>query len=567
MTQPSHRPAPRAPGDSTPAARNLSEWFRQLDRWVRAVRTFGGSAPTSVSTRERLLEDFMQQLEYHAPFVLHCTPLEIWLRDEAVVRPPAAGSFESQGQVERRLPFLLYRDGIRDLTFAPHATRADIGAFLDAIARAATSQRTNEDLVTLLWEADLEGVRVDVAPLEQHYRIRAFADLAGGDGTAAAPAPETHAHVFEDWDVPAGGADPLAAWRELAAGEAAATRAFRAEWDVAHALPWTGQVPGLVHEVTALDPGPDTIEAMGHALLGWLGNAIQRCEWDEAAQAMSALQAVDPEGEATAGPLAGVLGTIDADAIAERLDESAAEAQAQFFALSVRIGRPALDLLVRVLAVATRARLRAAATTALAYLCADDPRLLAAHLSDPRWYVVRNVVFVLGQIGGEAAADLLAGAARHPDARVRRTVVHALGQAPPAKRVPMLIGLLESTDGQTVSAALTMLARDADRRMTAALLERVSAPGFEARPDDVKIALVAALGDATGEEVVATLEQILHRGGWFARRAPERTAAAFALARIGTPAARAVLQAGLHARADAIRASCQEALSRKERVA
>lgn len=564
MSQTTPRTSPRGADESSPAARNLSEWFRQLDRWVRMVRTFGAANPNTVAARERLLEDFLEQLGYHAPFTLHVTPLEIFLRDEAIVRPPAPGSLESRGNVERRLPFLLYRDGIRDLTFAAEATRTDVGAFLDALARVATSRRSNEDLVTLLWEADLSGLRVDVAPVEQHFRVDASAGDAGpaaeGSGSSGEEA------TSENREVTAHPADPLSAWRELAAREGPALGEFRAAWDEAQAAPWTSQVPEFLNEVTALDPGLETTEALGRSVVGWLGSAVQRCAWNEAAQAIAALEAVDPGGR-TAERLREVLGAVDPEAVAERLDESPDEEQALFFALGVRAGRPALDLLVGVLAIATRSRLRAAATTALAYLCADEPRLLAPHLADERWYVVRNVAFVLGQIGGPEAAELLAAAARHVDARVRRTVVHALGQVPVARRTPLLLGLLESTDAQTVSATLAMLSRDADRRVIAALLERVTAPEFESRPDEVKFALVSALGDAGGGEAVKVLEQVLQKGGWFARRTPERTAAALALARIGSPAAIDVLQAGLRSRSEAIRASCQEALARKERVA
>lgn len=549
MTQDQPLSHSRGSGDGSPAARNLAEWFRQLDRYVRMARTFGLSAPNCLSARERVLEDFMEILGYHAPFVLHCTPLEVWLRDEAVVRPPAPAA-ELPGQMERRIPFLLYRDGIRTLTFTPEATREDVGAFLDALAKVTTAQVTNEDLVTMLWAVELAGLRVDIAPLQ--------ADAGAGGGLAAA---------FDDWPVPAESADPREAWRILAATEEHDRGEFLAEWVRDRSEPWTAQVPPLVREVMALDPSPDTVEAFGHTLVTWLGGAIQRCEWDEATRALAVLQEVDPAGERTADALARVLATLDAETVAERLDESEPAPQAQFFALTVRLGRPALDLLVGVLAIATRVRLRAAATTALSYLCADEPGLLARYLADPRWYVVRNIVFVLGQIGGPEVVGPLANTVRHPDVRVRRSVVHALGQAPSAMRLPLLVELLESTDPQTVSATLAMLGRENDPRVSSALLERVTADDFESRPDEVKVALVAALGEAAGEGVVPVLEEMLNRGGWFARRAAERTAAAQALVRLGTPAALEIVQAGLAARAEAIRLSCQDALARKGRAA
>lgn len=550
MTQTNPTSRSRGAGDSSPAARNLAEWFRQLDRFVRMARTFGPAAPNCLSARERVLEDLMGILGYHAPFVLHCTPLEVWLRDEAVVRPPAGAAAGPPGSVERRLPFLLYRDGIRALTFTPETTREDVSAFLDALARATTAQVTDADLVTLLWEANLQGLRVDVAPLEP------VAEPGGG-----------LAATFDDWPLPGEAADPRAAWRELAAGEARDRAEFLAEFLRERAVPWTDHVLALVREVMGLDPSPDTVDAIGHTLVTWLASAIQRCEWDEAIHALEALQEVDPDGARTAPALARVLATLDAEAVAERLDESEPEPQARFFALAVRLGRPAVDLLVGVLAIATRVRLRAAATTALSYLCADEPGLLSRHLADPRWYVVRNIVFVLGQIGGPDVVAPLAKAVRHADVRVRRSVVHALGQAPPGMRLPLLIDLLDAADAQTVAATLAMLARESDLRVPAALLSRVTAPDFEARPDEVKVALVAALGEAAGEDVVPVFAELLQRGGWFARRNAERNAAAQALARIGTPAALEVLRAGIDARAEAIRASCQEALARRERAA
>lgn len=588
MTQNQPTTPARGAADSSPAARNLAEWFRQLDRYVRMARTFGPSAPNCLAARERALEDLLAVVGYHAPFVLHCTPLELWLRDEAVVRQPAAGSVESHANLERRVPFLLYRDGIRSLTFGRETTREDAAALLDALARVASTQMTDEDLVTLLWEANLQGLRVDVAPIEQSLRVRAFSDhpleaplpgpagegLAGlgladgGTETGRQAGPAGAPGVpFDDWPVPGQGTDALAAWRELAGDEARARDELLGDWAGRLAAPWTAQVPAFVREVLALDPGANTADALGHALVTWLGGAIQHCEWDEAAQALGALRDVDPDGTRTAGALARVLRAVDPEAVAERLDEADPEPQARFFALGVRIGAPALDLLVGVLAIATRVRLRAAATTALSYLCAEHPASLAPYLDDARWHVVRNIVFVLGQIGGPEVVGLLADTARHPDARVRRAVVHALGQSPGERRLPLLVDLLESADAQTVSAALSMLARENDPRVTAALLARVTDAEFHARPDEVKLALVGALGDAAGDEVVPALEAILHKGGWFARRSAERTAAAQALARIGTPVALEVVHAGLESRSEAIRASCHDALVRTGRAA
>src|SRR5207247_885316 len=83
-----------------------------------------------------------------------------------------------------------------------------------------------------------------------------------------------------------------------------------------------------------------------------------------------------------------------------------------------------------------KSRTRAAACTMLCYLCSDEPELLAPYITDHRWYVARNAVFILGQIGGAEVAPILALASEHPEPRVRRQVVAALGNVPRDLRAP-----------------------------------------------------------------------------------------------------------------------------------
>ena len=205
-------------------------------------------------------------------------------------------------------------------------------------------------------------------------------------------------------------------------------------------------------------------------------------------------------------------------------------------------------------------------STALAYAFADDPEPLARLLGDPRWHFVRNIVFVLGQIGGAEVVPHLAAATRHADLRVRRAAIHALGQVPPTLRRDVLLDQLDRTDGRLISAALAMLSREPDPEVSASLITRVLSPDFEHRPEDQKIALLFALADIGGDAAVPALEEILVRGGWFARRSPERTTAARALVRLASEAAQMALERGLQHRMDAVREACQEAVSQWGRI-
>ena len=235
----------------------------------------------------------------------------------------------------------------------------------------------------------------------------------------------------------------------------------------------------------------------------------------------------------------------------------------RLFAFAVRVGAPALPLLAGALGLCSKARVRAGITTALAYAFADDPAPLGKLLGDARWHVVRNLVFVLGHIGGAAVVPHLAVAARHVDMRVRRAAIHALGQVPQELRRDVLLSQLDHSDGRLVASALAMLAREPDAKVSSALVARVQAAAFTHRPEEQKIALLFALADVGGSKAIPTLEELLLQGGWFARRTPERSAAARALARTGTGEARKVLERGQRHRNDAVREACDEALTQR----
>ena len=547
---------------TSPAAHNIAEWFRQVERLVRLVRAHGTDCAEAIRLTERLVESFAGLVEYHAPLVLRCSPLEIWLRDELVLHHADEAGGEP---IERGIPYLLFRDGIRGLAVDTSASRQDARTLLAALVRVTAAPTTHEDLTTILWGADLDGLSIELAPFEELVPCS-----RGPEGEPAAAAPDgsraiglalveggRHAESPPDHGTPA---DVSAAWSELESNLAEARSTWREAWDAAASRQWTERVELFVHDVLAHDSSPVAREALATTLCSWLAGAAQRCDWLEAAQAHECLRRADPERRWCGPLLDAALGALDAELVAERLDEADRETQGRFFAFAVRVGRPALDLIVRVLARATRQRVRAAATTALSYACADDPAALAPYLRDTRWQVARNIVFALGQLGGEETGELLAFALRHADVRVRRAAVAALGQVPVHRRTLLLLRHFDSTDPVTLIAVLAVFAREPDRRACAALVERIGGADFESRPEEVRLAMISTLGEFADAQALPALNAVLLAGGWFARRTPERDAAARAIVRIGTPAALELLSAGLRARADAVRDACQDAL-------
>ena len=70
---------------------------------------------------------------------------------------------------------------------------------------------------------------------------------------------------------------------------------------------------------------------------------------------------------------------------------------------------------------------------------ASIPPLLR-RLSDPSWYLVRNVLLILGDIGDPSTIPSIAVALEHPEPRVRRDAVAALGKIG-VDLLPAVVGL------------------------------------------------------------------------------------------------------------------------------
>ena len=99
--------------------------------------------------------------------------------------------------------------------------------------------------------------------------------------------------------------------------------------------------------------------------------------------------------------------------------------------------------------------------------------------------------------------------------------------------------------------------------MTAArVLGLLQEEAFDARPVEEKRSIYSAVSAIGDDEVLPALEAELHKGGWFQRSSDQhRAAIARCIARIGTPAARALLEAGVQSRRGPLRKACEDALA------
>lgn len=137
-------------------------------------------------------------------------------------------------------------------------------------------------------------------------------------------------------------------------------------------------------------------------------------------------------------------------------------------------------------------------------LAAMGDRALAEiekHLKDRRWFFVRNLAWIIGEIGDPAFGSHLALTSDHPDVRVRREAARALAKLGGPAATTSLRARLEDDDAE------------------------------------VRLLAIRGLGHAGSTSAVDDLVDVLSRRNWSGHRTESIRAAAIALGRIGDPRA------------------------------
>jgi HEAT repeat protein len=549
--------------------RDVGGWVVQLARTLKTCRLYDPDNPTVVRFREGLASDLRALLERFGPIQLDVTSRELLHEGQP------AGAARSR---EDSLAPAFHRDGIRAITFLPGIEPREVDTFVDRILHVTGPGAGDDDLVTLLWEAQLPSINVTSVPLEGDVDGAAETDagdasplpwpkpVPGAMPSAAAEAAEGAGALdtmtrSDDWEVLARAGHLDHALGELEQGIEREIARFRAEHEAESGTAIVAAAVEVLADGVASESTPQDREELAAFLPRALREAVAQGEWRAARSGLALLRSCIPSWSAEAffeGFAGSNLVTRRTVAILDQQDEAGIEA---FLGLASEFGAPAADWLLQVLAESQQKRVRLALTRTIAELVRDNPERILPWMSDERWYVVRNVVHILGWIGGDAVVGYLRAVNAHAEPRVRREIVAALSDATPASARPILLSMLTGAESRVFTTVLHQLALDPDPAVTERLVALMRAEEFARRPDDERRAVFLALA-GQGDAALLALEDELARGGLFERGLdPHWQAVARCVARIGTPAAREALERGTRSRKGGVRKACEQALA------
>jgi HEAT repeat protein len=238
------------------------------------------------------------------------------------------------------------------------------------------------------------------------------------------------------------------------------------------------------------------------------------------------------------------IGTRIVACLREAFHGLAAERHQEFNAALEEIGPPCVEPLLAALAAEEDWEIRRRLVGFLASRGRAAVPALLRRLAGASWYVVRNIVLILGEIADPQTIPAVAAALQHADARVRREAAAALGKIGGPRAFDLVRNALDDPEiGEVAMRALAAIDRP---RTVGAFLERTDHVSAFGRGERQVRDAILALGELAASESVPRLESILMRRFWVPPWAGDalRIAAARALHRIGTVAALAAVEKG-----------------------
>lgn len=544
-----------------PFLERVRDLLNTLAKAQRDYVTYPRNNPVLLKRREELAGKFDGMLTGFPELALTVEAEDLLYEGASVYRNP-----------DRResIAFHLYRHGIRQIRFAAGLTVDEIDAFIDAVNMDFSGEDLDDDLITVLWTRD--------AP---HFRYDALDDVDPRLPWVRDPAKALQDYLLEQKEAPgsekfaatirAEGSQPARDPRaDLAAISLSADEvtSIRAMIDDDARRDLVLQVVDILMHVLgeSKDPGEarnllkilervveisvdarnfkraaGTLEALSNLASAkpHLGNALRTTE-----HYFGQPKQVKMLVEAVSRPAAPDLAPID---------------ELDLFRYLIQLTKAAVVPLAEAMGIIDDRRMRKVFCEAIAELVKDDISLLASLSRDSRWFVARNIAYILGLTKNPDSLRILRSLGIHTNEKVRAEAVRAAATMGGGAR-DIVHRAVTDADRLVRMLALDLVVAFADATTAPLLLAQITDKSFEERESAEKRALCLAFARIAGEHALNPLSQILVRKGVLGSKDEQRSAAAAGIAAIRTDASTGYLKQGAGSSDAALAAICLQAL-------
>ena len=531
-------------------AQQVEDLIRTVVKGLRAFQMYLPNNPIYQRAQQAIHDAFLPIWSSTQQVTLSIVETDLIWEEQVVYRQPVKSE---------SFAWMLYKDGMRLLTLRPGVEDDEIVSFLQVATRARLlPTEAADDLLTLLWEQEFAFIDYqfaeivsDIGPALDPQMPSALFDLGSLDHP---PNPETQAAVKADVATrPAGTKDLDEFDSTLYFLDEQEIRLLKLQVDLEYTRDARKAAFDGLLDTFELQPANVVRQEVLNIFDGLFPNLLNRGEFRVVAALLREFRTIVERVRVLDAPVRERLLSFQArlsdPAILSQLLQSLEEAEAlptddDIGQVLGELHAEGLETMLTFLPTLKRAGIRALLEASIDRLAAANLPVVQQMLENGTSPALPGAVALCGRLRLQAMVPYLDRLVAHQDAGVRRETVVALGNVASAGALTALERALDDADHSVRLAAVAIVVekgyRAAIRRLEA-VVQGKSRHELERAERRQFFEAFATLG---GPDVLPTLAEILEPRKLFRRResSETRTCAAYAIARLQTPEARAVLE-------------------------
>ncbi len=494
---------------------------------------------------DELMGKLNRHLAAHGDFKLDIDQFELRYKGKVI--------YENR-EPKESIAFKMYVDGIRYLVFSEGIEEYEVCDFLDIVGKDRPGD-VDDDIVTLLWEKNLPHLTYILA--EDFLEF----DGSGTMGGVASQQEKISGIYSSISGLPVSPPISIVPQNILVLTDEEAEWLKKAREADEKRKP-LDEVIQIITSILIGEKDQDIFAEFVEILAKLAENLIKS---EETGYALNLVRFMGnlaknehiPAGkrEQIAGSFATIFSRDAVESLARIIDKTETISPEEFSELLHIFGKPSISRTCELLGLVEKMKMRKVIIQALIEIGHDTPEFFAPYLSDPRWYVVRNMAFILARIADPRSLEAVVKVLSHRELRVRKEVLNYLERTPDQKAKNYLLKFLRDDSSVLRIRALQVLAHARCAFALKPIAAMAASEQFLERGTDEKKAAYEALGDLGGDQMLPTFRELIMKKYWFntAKEKEDVFCAVAGLARIKSEGALRVLEEAHASKSDEMR--------------
>lgn len=509
---------PEAEKKDTQKIKAAAELIQFLVRALKTMYLYPQNNPIPQDFKKNLFAKFTNFLEHYDELILRLEQNQFLCDGDSIYQDPS---------IEEGIAIVLHRDGVRQLSFSKGLTEMELYNFLEILKRLNRIS-SEDDSVTLLWEQDFSHIHYLVVDsyidsyqpklletpatenLEKLYYSEITLAEAGstvGSETANILSSPEMSVIFNNLDTfDPDEMDEINKLLELDSSYSGADEVVLVLFEI---MAYEQELNEYHETVALLEKALDSFFNLGNISSSCL--LVKKLKEEEQAQKLTSKTKADRLK--TALERAGDKERIYK--LARLLNENKSVDIKLIKQYLEILPASAISSLIYLLGELNHFAARKVVCEVLEGFGTSHLDLIGNGIFDSRWFVVRNIVWVLGNLKTPKACEYLKRTLRHSDSRVRRESIVSLAKVGTSQAYDYLIAILADPERKIRSLALKAVVAGQVKNALNPLWEMVLDKKFKERGPEEKKDIIEALAVIGEEEGSLLLKKLIRKKTWF----------------------------------------------------